>query len=159
LELVSGNELVLELDLSLDSEAGSAAYSILAAGALVLFLLAVVLRYRTDEETGAWSCRMVRERAREDIREGDAEGFCLVVLRHWRQTKGEADVEVEEAEGEDSRDSWLASPRMPARRIGAGWRYAMAAGSEMRLQRQYPSRTQAHWAASEDAEAVGCENA
>lgn len=155
MELVSGKELLLELDLSLGPEAGSAAYSRAAAGELVLFLLAVVLRARSDQEMGPWSCRMVRGRAREETREGVAGAFCPVVLRHWRQTKGEADVEVEKEGGDESRDSWLASPRRPARRIGAaGWRYAMAAGSEMRLQKQYPPRVQAHWAIPKDAEAL-----
>lgn len=91
----------------------------------MLFLLVELLRYRTEEGTVVWSCRTVRDRAREESREGGAEAFCPVVLRHWRQTKGEAEVEVEKEDGEDSRDSWLASPRRPARRIGAGWRYAM----------------------------------
>lgn len=154
---MSGKELLLDLDFSLDSAAGSAAYSILATGELVLLLLAVVLRNRKDEDAGAWSCRIVRERASEEIREGVADVFCLVVLRHWRQTKGEAEAEaeVEKDEGEDSRDSWLASPRRPARRIGAGCRYAIAAGSEMRLQRQYSSREQTHWMGLGDAEALG----
>lgn len=120
MELVSGKELLFDLDLSLDSAAGSAAYSILAAGALVLFLV-VVLRYRIEEEIGTWSCRTVGDRAREESRETGAEGFCPVVFRHWRQTKGEAEVDVEKEDGEDSRDSWFASPRRPARRIGAGW--------------------------------------
>lgn len=91
----------------------------------MLFLLEVVLRYRTEAEAGGWSCRTVRDRAREDNRDGFVDVCCLVVLRHWRQTKGEAEVEVEKEAGEESRDSWLASPRRPARRIGAGCRYAM----------------------------------
>jgi hypothetical protein len=159
LELVSGKELELlpELDLSsdflLDVGAGSAAYSILAAGEPVLFLLEVVVRDRSDEERGAWSCRKGRERASDGTKEKERAGEvpCAVVFRQWWQTKGEADVE-------DIRDSWLASPsprrRRAARRIGAGWRYVMAAGSQLRLQRQYSSRKQTHWVGSEDAEAL-----
>lgn len=94
----------------------------------MLLLLVELLRQRIEDGAGAWSCRVVRGRAREDSREGAAGGLCPAVLRHWRQAKGEAEVEKED--GEDRRDSWLTKPRRPARRIGAGWRYAMPPAQE-----------------------------
>lgn len=123
LEFSSGNDELLASSLTL--LARSAASS--RVGAAVLLALLVVFKHRTEKEAGARNSRSVRVRWRGDSSVDEAFD-CPFDLRHWRHTKEVVEVEVENAAGDDSRDSCWASLRMPTLPMlgGAGWKKDMA---------------------------------
>lgn len=137
LELVSGKDLVLLLVPAASSEVCSRVGE--GAAAAVFFVL-LVFKHRTEgkeEEVGVRNSRSIRARCTAEESSVDGAFDWPFDLRHWRQTNGEAAVEievevaVEKEAGDDSRDTtcW-ASLRMPILPMGgAGWKNAMASGS------------------------------
>lgn len=136
LELVSGKDLVLLLAPAASSEV---CLRVGEGAAAAVFFVLLVFKHRTEgkeEEAGVRNSRSIRARCTAEESSVDGAFDWPFDLRHWRQTKGEAAVEVEvevaveKEAGDDSRDTTCcASLRMPILPMGgAGWKNAMASG-------------------------------